>query len=609
MPNLWSQTLIPTARQVPAEAEVPSHQLMLRAGLLRKLGAGVYSYLPLGLRSLHKAMAIIRQEMAAAGAHEVFMPALIPLELYKQTGRDEAYGDNLFRVKDRHGRPQALGPTHEEIITELVGAYVESYKQLPLTLYQIQTKFRDEFRPRFGVLRSREFQMKDAYSFHTAVDGPGGLNEIYQQQYDAYCRIFTRCGIPYVTVEAESGPIGGSASHEFMVPSPTGEDTILESDKGNYAANVEKCETGPRSSDLTAAAVGELQEVHTPNCPGIEDVAKFLKTKPRNMLKSLVFQATADPATLAANEKHPTYRLILAIVRGDHDVNEGKIKTAVQKLYPKDTDIQLADEGLARAAGFTIGYVGPQGAAALADSEIPIFVDPDAAQGGFWVTGANKADHHVKYFNWQRDVVAPLATANHSSRLVVADIRNAVEGDASPRNDGGVLRSRKGIEIGHVFKLGDKYTKAMGVTILGQDNQRMHPIMGCYGIGVNRILAAAIEREGGHDENGIIWPASIAPYQVIITPLKYEGQGKEVALKLAGELAAQGVEVLIDDRDERPGVKFKDADLIGIPVRIVLGDKGLAAGQAEVKLRTVAKADLVALDQVAGSVVEAIKTL
>lgn len=598
MPTLWSQTLIPTARQVPAEAEVPSHQLMLRAGLLRKLGAGVYSYLPLGLRSLQKAMAIVREEMATAGAHEVFMPAMVPIELYKQTGRDEAYGDNLFRLKDRHGRQQALGPTHEEIITELVGAYVESYKQLPLTLYQIQTKFRDEFRPRFGVLRSREFQMKDAYSFHTAVEGPGGLNEIYQKQYDAYCNIFKRCGLPYLTVEAESGPIGGSASHEFMVPSPTGEDTILESDKNNYAANVEKCEIGSRTHDLAPAPVGELQEIHTPNCAAIDDVAKFLKTKPKNMLKAMVFQATADPASLAADEKHPTYRLILAIVRGDHDVNEGKIKSAIQKIHPKDTDIQLADEALASAAGFTIGYVGPHSPVAQADKEITIFVDPDAAQGGFWAAGANKADHHVKYFNWQRDVVAPLTAAGQAHRLVVADIRNAVEGDPSPKNDGGVLHTRKGIEIGHVFKLGDKYTRAMEVTILGPDNQRMHPIMGCYGIGVNRILAAAIERDGGHDDNGIIWPAAIAPFQVIISPIKYDEQTRPIAEKLAIEFEAWGHDVLIDDRDERPGVKFKDADLIGIPVRIVLSEKGLSKGEVEVKYRTASTAEMVKIEHI-----------
>lgn len=609
MPTLWSQTLIPTARQVPAEAEVPSHQLMLRAGLIRKLGAGMYTYMPLGLRSLHKAMQIVREEMANANAYEVLMPAMVPIEFYKKTGRDEAYGDNLFRLQDRHGRQQALGPTHEEIITELIGAYVESYKQLPLTLYQIQTKFRDEFRPRFGVLRSREFQMKDAYSFHTHIEGPGGLDETYQNQFDAYCRIFSRCGLPYLTVEAESGPIGGSASHEFMVPSPTGEDTILESDKNNYAANVEKCEIGPRTHDLSTDPVGELAQVHTPDCAAIEDVAKFLKTKPKNMLKSMVFQSTIEEAELTGDERHPTFRLTLAIVRGDHDVNEGKIKAAILGLHPKDTDVQIADEALARTAGFAIGYVGPHAAITMPDEHIAVFVDHDAAQGGFWVAGANKPDHHVKYFNWKRDVVEPLAAAGQSNRMTVTDIRNAEDGDASPKNDGGVLHTRKGIEIGHVFKLGDKYTRAMDVATLGPDNQRLHPIMGCYGIGVNRILAAAIEREGGHDENGIIWPAAIAPYHVIITPVKYDGQAKDIAHDLAAKLEARGHDVIIDNRDERPGVKFKDADLIGIPVRIVLGDKGLAAGQIELKRRTSPKAEMVELDKAVDAICEALKTM
>jgi prolyl-tRNA synthetase len=451
--------------------------------------------------------------------------------------------------------------------------------------------------------------MKDAYSFHTAVQGQGGLDEIYQKQYDAYCRIFERCGLPYVTVEAESGPIGGSASHEFMVPSPTGEDVILESDKNNYAANVEKCEIGPRPHDLAAAPVGELAKVHTPNCASIEDVARFLKTKPRNMLKSLVFQSTTPEKELAAGETHPTFRLTLAIVRGDHDVNEGKVKSALAKIHPNDTDIQLAEENLARAAGFTIGYVGPHAVIALNDEHVNILVDPDAAQGGFWVTGANAADHHVKYFNWQREVIDPLEKLGRPQTLIVADIRNAIDGDASPKNDGGVLHTRQGIEIGHVFKLGDKYTRAMDITILGPDNNRLHPIMGCYGIGVNRILAAAIERQGGHDDHGIIWPASIAPFHVIITPIKYEGQARDVAQKLAGELEAQGLDVLIDDRDERPGVKFKDADLIGIPVRLVLGDKALANNQVELKIRTQPKAELVDISQAADAAVNALKNL
>lgn len=589
MATKWSNTLIPTARQAPSDAEVPSHQLMLRAGLIRKLGAGVYTYLPLGLRSLQKAMQIIREEMDRAGAVEVLMPTLQPIELWEQTGRRAAYGENLFVVKDRHGRVQALGPTHEEIITELAGGYLESYRDLPKTFYQIQTKFRDEFRPRFGVLRSREFQMKDAYSFHLKLDGPGGLSETYDKQYAAYCRIFERCGIPYEVVEAEAGPIGGNASHEFMVPSPTGEDFILKSDKGNYAANVEKCEIGPRPADLQAEAKGELEAVSTPGCPGIEDVCNFFKKnlgtklKTQNMLKTLVCKAGDT--------------WVIGVIRGDHELNEAKLRKACGV-----SSLALADEKEAREAGFVIGFVGPH--VAVGRNDVKLFVDPDAAQGGFWVTGANVVDQHVKLFNWQRDVIAP------GSQVVVADIRNALDGDPSPKEDGGILQMTKGIEIGHVFKLGDKYTKALKIEVADESNERVNPIMGCYGIGVNRILASAIERAGGNDENGIIWPASIAPYQVVITPIKYEGQAAELADTLAAQLEANGIDVLIDDRDERPGVKFKDADLIGIPYRITLGEKALAEASVELKARDNSngpKGELVKIDAVVAKLVDALK--
>ncbi|MEX0776193.1 MAG: proline--tRNA ligase [Phycisphaeraceae bacterium] len=628
MPTLWSQTLIPTARQVPAEAEVPSHQLMLRAGLIRKLGAGVYDYLPLGLRSLRKAMEIIRQEMNAAGAVEVMLPALQPIELWERTGRRAAYGPNLFIVKDRHGRDQALGPTHEEVVTELVGGCVESYRQLPLCLYQIQTKFRDEFRPRFGVLRSREFQMKDAYSFHLTLEGPGGLDETYQKQYDAYCRIFSRCGLPYMTVEAESGPIGGSASHEFMVPSPTGEDTILVDEKANYAANVEKCATGPRGHSFDGPPTGELDKVHTPNCPGIEDVGKLLKVKPKHMLKTLVFfgirmkkdevpvlHGSGLPGVgndLKSLAQHDCLRFVIAVVRGDHDVNEAKLRHQFFALYPEFDTLVLGDPRLAQEMGFTIGYVGPQVIAGSPwQKQTLLMVDPDAAQPEFWVTGANDVDHHVRHFNWNREVRDPLGD-HVQKHLVVADIRNAAEGDPSPRGNGGVLKQRKGIEIGHVFKLGAKYSDAMGVTVLNERNERVPMIMGCYGIGVNRILASAIERENGNDANGIIWPASIAPYQVLITPIKYDGAMKDAAGSLASSLESLGIDVLIDDRDERPGVKFKDADLVGFPLRITIGDKSLATGQVEVKARNGSngeKGELVAVDQAAARVAELLKSL
>jgi prolyl-tRNA synthetase len=619
MPTLWSKTLIPTLRQVPAEAEVPSHQLMLRAGLIRKLGAGVYDYLPLGYRSLRKAMEIVRREMEAAGAVEVFLPSLQPIELWEQTGRRAAYGENLFLVKDRHGRLQALGPTHEEVVTELAGAYIESYKQLPLTLYQIQTKFRDEFRPRFGVLRSREFQMKDAYSFHLRLEGPGGLDEVYQTQYDAYGRIFRRCGLSYVTVEAESGPIGGSASHEFMVPSPTGEDTILESDQGNYAANVQKCATGARPYVSTFAGgtlpeqppKAELTDIHTPGCPGIDDVCAFFKKnlgsklKTSNMLKTLVIGATST------GDGAPAVKPYLAVVRGDHDLNLAKLQTVIRERWPQAgaaPRVDLLELDTARTLGFAIGFVGPQLAATFPGG-IGLVVDPDAALDQFWVTGANQVDHHVKGFHWKRDVLDPLGPAA-ADRVVVADIRNAVEGDPSPKNDGGVLHVRKGIEIGHVFKLGDRYTKALNITVLNEKNERQHPIMGCYGIGINRILAAALEHESGHDADGIIWPVAIAPYAVLITVIQYQGQAKTTAETLAAQLEAAGLDVLIDDRDERPGVKFKDADLIGIPVRITIGEKALANAQVEVKARkTGSQVELVAIGQAAARVQQLLQTV
>jgi prolyl-tRNA synthetase len=561
----WSKTLIPTLRQSPADAVVPSHQLMLRAGMIQQVAAGSYTYLPLGWRVLHKVMNIIRQEMDTAGAVEVFMPTLQPIELWEQTGRKDAYGDNLFIIKDRHGRLQPLGPTHEEVITDLVRRSVTTYRNLPITLYQIQTKFRDEFRPRFGVLRSREFQMKDAYSFDLTVEG---LDASYQAMFDAYHRIFRRCGLDFVTVEAESGPIGGSASHEFMVLTETGEDTILYSDKNNYAANVEKCEIGTRSWTLDGEPKGALEKVHTPGLPGIEDVGKFMKVKPRNMLKTLV---CGGPGAW-----------VLAVVRGDHDLNEAKLRAVAGGT------VGLADEKLAREAGFAIGFVGPH--VAVGRSDVRVVVDPDAAADTFWVTGANEIDHHVKYFNWKRDVTAA------GIKVEIADIRNAAAGDPSPRNDGGVLQAAKGIEIGHVFKLGTKYSDALDLTVLDQKQEKIRVIMGCYGIGVNRILASAIEMARGRDDRGIIWPKSIAPYSVVITPVRYEGQSQTVADDLYNRLTARGIDVLLDDRDERPGVKFNDADLVGIPLRLTIGDKGLASGEIEWKLRTDDKAQMIKLD-------------
>jgi prolyl-tRNA synthetase len=615
MATYWSKTLIPTSRQVPGDAVVPSHQLMLRAGMIRQLGSGMYSYLPLGLRALQKAMQIVREEMDNAGGIEVFLPTLSPIELWDTTGRSTTFGDNLFVIEDRHGKRMALGPTHEEVMTELVKSYVESYKQLPMTLYQIQTKFRDEYRPRFGVLRSREFQMKDAYSFDTTIEG---LDASYDAMYNAYKKIFERCGLPYRIVEAESGPIGGSASHEFMVPSPTGEDTILSSDKldengnSNYSANMEKAEIGERPHDLMGEPTGDLEEVNTPNTPGIDDVVAFFKKelktklKKQNMLKTLVF-SVVDPT-----EAQPKF--VIAVVRSDHEVNEGKLRAST------GLTLEMASDEAAREAGFAIGFVGPH--ALVGRNDVYLVVDHDAAQPGFWVAGGNKKDVHVKHFCWRRDLIAAWSIQQvlkmkaielgkveagedgsadfNTEPEFVADIRNAAQGDPSPKNDGGILQETKGIEIGHVFKLGCKYSDALEFEVSDDSNQLQSVLMGCYGIGVNRILAAALERDGGNDDNGIIWPIAIAPFTVIITAIKYEGKVKDVIDQIAAELESQdGIDVLIDDRSGSPGVKFKDADLIGIPIRITVGERGLKDGNVEIKQRTESDAVNVKVEEAA----------
>lgn len=567
----WSQTIIPTAREAPADAETPSHMFLSRGGFIRRVGAGIYDYLPLAWRTLQKISDIVREEMEAAGASEMLMPALEPIELFAGSKRDVDYGDLLFRVTDRHGRVAALAPTHEEVITEAMIAACTSYRQLPLTLYQIQTKFRDEFRPRAGLLRCREFIMKDAYSFHLAVEGPGGLNDTYDAMYRAYTNVFKRCGLDFTVVEAESGPIGGSASHEFMVNAPTGEDTILACPVSGYAANVEKCEIGERAWTFDGAAGQALEEVHTPNLPGIDEVAGVLGVTPAGMLKSVVFEVTGVVGQAGAK---PGHQWVLAVVRGDHDVNEGKVKGA------SGYTVCLADEKKARAAGFAIGYVSPRVVASIPG--VLMLVDHDAAQGGVaWATGADKKDYHVRGFNWTRELGTVLADG---AKVKVTDVRNAAAGDPSPRAAGAKLEARRGIEVGHIFKLGTKYSDAMGFAILNAQQQKQAVIMGCYGIGVSRTMAASVEQN--HDENGILWPAPIAPYHVHIVIMKPGDAAQEAAAReLADGLSTSGVDVLIDDRDERPGVKFKDADLIGLPIRLTLGDKALAAGGVEFKTR------------------------
>jgi len=555
----WSKTLIPTAKEVPADAKVLSHQLMVRAGLVRALAAGIYDWLPLGFRAVQKASNIIRQEMARAGADEVLLPALLPADLWKQTGRYEAYGPDMFRLKDRKGTEMVLGPTHEEIITELVKGYVSSYKQLPVVLYQIQQKFRDEARPRNGLMRVREFLMKDAYSFHASLES---LAETYKDMYAAYQRIFARCGLDVIPVEADSGAIGGDASHEFILPCDTGEDVIVRAADGSYAANVERAVVSgnrPKTfADAVKSPLATLETIHTPNVPGIDEVCKFLNTTPDKMIKTLVYTAPAG--------KDKSNYFLIAAVRGDHEVNEAKL----QKLAP---GAQLANDEVARAAGFVIGYVGPH---IVNTAKARLIIDPDALALQDAVTGANEQDHHVKNFDWLTHL-----TPEKQTRATVADIRMVAPGDTAP--NGSPLLFSKGIELGHVFKLGTKYTDALGCTFLDQNQKAHSMIMGCYGIGPGRIIVGALETRS--DDDGIRWPMAIAPYHVIIVPIKYEGQAKQVADQLHTELTAAGLDVLVDDRDQRPGVKFKDADLIGIPLRIVLGDKGLANNEVEFKRR------------------------
>jgi len=565
----WSRTLIPTSREAPTDADILSHKLMIRAGLIRRISAGVYDWLPLGWRSMQKINAIIRQEMNAINAEEIHLPALLPAELWKQTGRYFDYGALLFKLKDRKGTEMILGPTHEECVTELIKAYVSSHKQLPITLYQIQTKFRDEARPRNGMLRVREFFMKDAYSFHSSLES---LNQTYQDMYNAYVRIFQRCGIPAIPVEAESGPIGGDASHEFICPCEAGEDVIVRSDDNSWAANLERAGRSIPLPDFSAAPQlpsEELATIQTPDAAAVDDVCKLLNIQPTQMIKTMVFRLGDAKSG----------KWIVACVRGDHEINEAKIRRIAGP-------VELADEAAARAAGFVIGYVGPH---VVNTISAELIIDPDALLIANATTGANESHWHVTNFNWKQHLSADLQT-----RAIIADIRNVTPADKAP--NGANLVFSKGIELGHVFKLGTKYSDAIGATY-SDDKQQSHSIiMGCYGIGPGRILVGALETLS--DADGIRWPMAIAPFHVIITPIKYDRQAKEVADRLHKELSARGIDVLVDDRDQRPGVKFKDADLIGIPLRIVLGDKGLAVGQVELKARSSREPEMVSLDSI-----------
>jgi prolyl-tRNA synthetase len=571
----YSRAFIPTLKEAPKDATTASHALLLRAGYVRQVGAGLYEFLPLGQRVLSKIAAIVREEMDAAGAQEVLMPALLPAEYFRETGRYDLYGDVLLRLRDRKGGEYHLGPTHEEIVTDMVRREVRSYRQLPVNLYQIQTKFRDEPRPRAGLLRCREFTMKDAYSFD--VDEAGALRS-YAEMREAYHRIFRRLGLAYRIVEADSGAIGGKTSAEFQVLAQSGEDAIVACVACAYAANVEVAETkaSPAAAAAAAPSGRAPAKVHTPGAGSIDDVVAFLaRARPElgvtaaRMLKSLVYVAGRET--------------VLVVVRGDHEVNEVKLARA---LGVAEVHLASAAE-VERATGAPVGFAGPVGfpGKVVADHAVAAVADG--------VTGANERDHHLVDVNLGRDFQATLA-----------DVRSVAAGDPCP-SCGGRLETYRGIEGGHIFVLGTHYSAKMNATFLDEKGQERPIVMGCYGIGVSRLVATAIEQH--HDADGIVWPMSIAPYHVLVTPLGKDAAVLDAAERLYGDLRAAGVDVLLDDRDERPGVKFKDADLLGIPLRLTVGAKGLAAGHVELKARAEKEPALVPVGEAAARVVERVR--
>lgn len=558
--------LLSTQKEAPSDAVIVSHQLMLRAGMIRKLASGLYTWLPTGLRVLRKVENIVREEMERAGVIEVLMPVVQPADLWIETGRWDKFGGELLRIKDRHSRDFVLGPTHEEVITELVRKEVNSYKQLPLNLFQIQTKFRDETRPRFGVMRAREFTMKDAYSFHLEQEC---LEKTYQNMFDAYCRIFERLGLEYRPVIADTGSIGGSASHEFHVLAHSGEDAIVFSDQSDYAANIEKAEALAPAFDRPAATA-EVTEVLTPNTHTIEEVAAFLNIETSQIVKTLLVVGSC-----AEGETAPVVALVL---RGDHNLNEIKAEHIEEIASP----LTFANEQqIKAAANCDAGSIGPKGLA------IKVIVDRAAEKLADFVCGANETGKHLTGVNWDRDI----------SEYQVADLRDVVEGDPSPCGQG-TLSIARGIEVGHIFQLGDTYAKAMNAAVLNQQGKNQTLTMGCYGIGISRIVAAAIEQN--NDKNGIIWNDALAPFSVVIVPMNMHKSHRvaELAEKYYAELKAAGIEVLLDDRKERPGTMFADAELIGIPHTLVIGDRSLDNGVIEYKDRLSGEKQEVAIDNV-----------
>jgi len=599
----WTRFFIPTSKETPRDATAASHVLMLRAGLIRQLTAGVYTYLPLGYRVLRKVEQIVREEMDRAGAIELHMPVLQPIQIWEQTDRVAAMGDVLLRLRPvRDGdesdwRAQTvLGPTHEEVITGIARAYLKSYRQLPVNFYQIQTKFRGEARPKSGVLRTREFLMKDAYSFDA---DKAGMDASYQAMYDAYCRIYGRCGLPYIVCEAESGAIGGDVSHEFMVLAEAGEDVVAMSENGDYAANLECA----RAADPKPISAGEdpkpLEDVHTPGHGTIEEVCGFLGTQPAQMIKTLIYTAIRPgngEAAAGGGKGAAQPAIVVALVRGDHEINEIKLSRVA------GVPLELADaRTIERLTGAAVGFAGPHGLVERLGPHDRLIIDRYVAVMRNAVSGANRTDYHTRNINPGRDF--PL----QAERVLVADIRNVVDGDPSPVGSGSPIRLRKAIEVGHVFKLGTKYSKAMDAVFLDRDGKERPFVMGCYGIGLNRIMAAAIEAH--HDEAGIIWPMSIAPFQVLVLALDpRDEQVVQTATRLHDQLTEAGIEVLYDDRDERAGFKFKDADLIGIPLRIIVGRKSLRDGKVELSPRATGHKHAMPPDEAVAQAVQQVRS-
>lgn len=566
---LFSKMFIPTVKEDPKDAEVISHRLMLRAGFVRKLSSGIYTWLPLGLRCLRKVEQIIREEMNKKGAQEILMPLVQPKELWIESARWDKYGKELLRLMDRNSRELCLAPTHEEVVTDLVRREVKSYKELPLILYQIQTKFRDEIRPRFGVMRGREFTMKDAYSFDMDETG---AEKSYKEMYEAYVNIFRRCGFRFGVVEADSGQIGGSFSHEFMVLADTGEDTIVSCDTCDYAANLERAEVGIIEQENTIKEKGRFKSVSTPGMKKVDDVAQFLGVTADKLIKTMIYES--DRGVLGV------------LVRGDREINETKLRNLLNLDYA-----ELASESvIEEVTGGPLGFSGPIGLA------IPLYADRDIMYMEDFIVGGNKHDLHITNVNTGDFIVKGFY-----------DIKVAVAGDKCPRCTG-KLASTKGIEVGHIFKLGLKYSKAMKATYLDRDGKEQFMVMGCYGIGVGRTVAAAIEQ--GNDENGMILPAAIAPFEVNVLPVNtLHGESMDLARAVYDELRDKGIDVLLDDRDERPGVKFKDCDLIGIPLRVTIGERNLKEGLVEIKLRSKKTSEKIPRENIIEKVVEYVQKL